>query len=138
MHKIFLKKHYAILFGILSTFFVEQCYANNTKAQSFSACSQVAKKVNQRVLGSGGILSQYNKFIDTYCDMKDGQLSFNYQIETLLPSLSSKERKEVKDEICSEEKRVFFELVEKVVTSYFSKQGNLIAQITVTKNSCVE
>ena len=76
--------------------------------------------------------------MNTYCDIKGGQLTFIYQIETELLSISSEEKKEIKDEFCSEEKRVFFEFVDKVVSNYFSKQGNLVEQITVTKNSCVK
>ena len=57
--------------------------ASDNHLESFLACSKVAKTVNQKVYESGGILIQYNKFITTFCEVKDAQLSFNYQIETL-------------------------------------------------------
>ena len=46
--------------------------------------------------------------MNTYCDIKGGQLTFIYQIETELLSISSEEKKEIKDEFCSEEKLEYF------------------------------
>ena len=138
MHLLFLQRIYVLLSIIVIALLTTQRDANGDDAESFSACSRVAEAVNQKIHKSGGFLSTYNKFMNTYCDIKGGQLTFIYQIETELLSISSEEKKEIKDEFCSEEKRVFFEFVDKLVSNYFSKQGNLVEQITVTKNSCVK
>ena len=135
---LFLQGIHLLLFIIIIALLITHRDANGNDTKSFSVCSRVAEALNQKIYKSGGLLNTHNKFMNTYCDIKGGQLSFIYQIETELLSISSEGKKEIKDEFCSEEKRVFFEFVDKVVSNYFSKQGNLVEQITVTKNSCVK
>ena len=92
MRLLFLQRIYVLLSIIVIALLTTQRDANGDDTESFSACSRVAEAVNQKIHKSGGFLSTYNKFMNTYCDIKGGQLTFIYQIETELLSISSEEK----------------------------------------------